>query len=515
MIHDQDETIEFLKHARNYGLDGPVEILETHISIIFLVADKAFKLKRAVKLPYADFSNPAERLSFCLKEVVLNSQTAPELYLGVRRVTRAESGALCFDGSKETVDAVVEMKRFPQEHLFDRMAEAGRLTPALMDATAGMIANFHQNLTPVHAGSGSANVEAVLDINKRGFATSRVFSDHEVQIFDDAFRTAFETHRRHLDRREAAGMIRRCHGDLHLRNICLTEGGPRLFDCIEFNDQIATVDVLYDLAFLLMDLWHRDLHDHANRVMNRYLDATGDEDGVALLPFFMALRAAVRAHVVATQAEVTVDKSNSLRQEARSYFDLALDLLGPPLSILIAIGGLSGSGKSTIAEALAAHAGPAPGARIFESDRVRKAMFSVHATERLRPEAYKPEISDTVYKILCDNAKTALKLRGTVIVDAVFDRPGTRDLIEQVANAAGVTFVGIWLSTDHSTLASRIKARRNSVSDATVEVLHMQEVNDVGAVDWRHIDASRSVDAVVQLVQHEISIACNRACRIG
>jgi aminoglycoside phosphotransferase family enzyme/predicted kinase len=511
MSHDQGEIIEFLKHAGNYGLVGNVEVLETHISIVFLVSDKAFKLKRAVKFPYADFSTPAARLSYCLKEIELNSITAPELYLGVRRITRGTGGRLCFDGSKETIDAVVEMRRFPQEHLFDRMAEAGQLTPTLMDATARMIAEFHQNVAAVHSGSGSANLEAVLDINKRGFATSGVFSDSEVQIFDDAFRTALEARRRHLDRREAGGLIRRCHGDLHLRNICLTERGPRLFDCIEFNDQIATVDVLYDLAFLLMDLWHRNLRDHANLVMNRYLDTTMDDDGVALLPFFMALRAAVRAHVVASQAEMAADKSDSLRQEARAYFNLAVDLLGPPSPALIAIGGLSGSGKSTIAEALAAHVGCAPGARIFESDRLRKAMFAVPVTTRLADEAYRPEISDAVYKSLCNKAGAALSTRGSVIVDAVFDKPGNRDLIERVAIALGVPFVGIWLKGERSTLKSRITGRKNSVSDATVEVLALQETKDNGAIRWRHIDADLSVDAIVELVIQELDTACSHA----
>ena len=511
MSHDQDETIEFLKHAENYGLDGPVEMLETHLSIVFLVSDKAFKLKRAVSLPYADFSTSAARLSFCLKEVKINSQTAPELYLGVRRITRAQGGRLCFDGSTEIIDAVVEMKRFPQEQLFDRMAEAGQLTSGLMDATARMIAGFHQSLTAVHVGGGSANIVAVLDINRRGFATSHVFSDSDVQTLDNAFRMALERHRRHLDRREAAGMIRRCHGDLHLRNICLTEKGPRLFDCIEFKDQIATVDVLYDLAFLLMDLCHRNLRDHANLVMNRYLDTTADEDGVALLPFFMALRAAVRAHVVATQAEMTADKSASLRQQAKSYFDLAVHLLGPPSPILIAIGGFSGSGKSTIAEALAAHVGCAPGARIFESDRIRKAMFNVAETTRLAEDAYRPEISDTVYESLSNKAGAALSVLGSVVVDAVFDKPSNRAKIECVASARAVPFVGIWLNGERSLLKSRIASRKNSVSDATVEVLNAQEAKNVGAIDWRHIDANLPVDAIVELVIQEIDTAYRHA----
>ena len=509
--HDQGEIIQFLKRAETYGLSGPVAVLETHLSIVFLVSDRAFKLKRAIRLPYADFSTPDARLAFCLKEVKLNSQTAPELYLGVRRVTRAPDGTLCLDGSSETIDAVVEMKRFPQEKLFDRMAEQRQLASSLMAATARTVARFHRGLSAVHNGGGAENILAVLDINRRGFALSSVFSQSEIQSFDTAFRTALERYRGHLDRREAAGLIRRCHGDLHLRNICLTENGPRLFDCIEFSDHIATIDVLYDLAFLLMDLCHRNLHEHANLVMNRYLDATGDDDGIPLLPFFMALRAAVRAHVMATQAETAADNSESLARDASSYFALAVELLAPPSPILIAIGGLSGSGKSTIAEALAGRVGYGPGARIYESDRIRKAMFGVSETTRLAGEAYRPEVSEAVYDRLGNRARDALSGSVPVVVDAVFDRPANRTKIRGVASALAVPFVGIWLQGNHSLLQSRIAARKNSVSDATAEVLDAQEAKDVGAVDWRPMDASLPVDAIVELVIQEIDTALSPA----
>ncbi|TIV74097.1 MAG: aminoglycoside phosphotransferase, partial [Mesorhizobium sp.] len=201
-----------------------------------------------------------------------------------------------------------------------------------------------------------------------------------------------------LDRREAAGRVRRCHGDLHLRNICVFDGEPRLFDCIEFNDQIATVDVLYDLAFLLMDLWHRGFPQFANLVMNRYLDDADDEDGFVLLPFLMAVRAAVRAHVTATQVEESSQDSTKLIAEARSYFHLAQTLLAETPPRLVAIGGLSGSGKTTVAEALAAQIGAPPGARIVESDRIRKAMHGVAAETRLPAKAYRPGVSERVYR---------------------------------------------------------------------------------------------------------------------
>jgi uncharacterized protein len=267
-----------------------------------------------------------------------------------------------------------------------------------MTRTARMIARSHRDAPVVHAGTGAANLTGVLDINRAGFATSHVFRANEVEPLDAAFRTALSRHAITLNQREAAGKVRRCHGDLHLRNICMLEDEPCLFDCIEFNDQIATVDVLYDIAFLLMDLWHRSFPGLANLVVNRYLDETDNEDGFALLPFLMAVRAAVRAHVTATQVEESGDPSGKLSGAARAYFDLAADLLREHPARLVAIGGLSGSGKTTVAEALAAHVGAPPGARIVESDRIRKALHGVPPETRLPDKAYQPEVSERVYR---------------------------------------------------------------------------------------------------------------------
>ena len=303
IAYDQRAATVLLSDPATHSIAGPVEMIETHISRIFLAGHRAFKMKRAVKLPYADFSTPEQRLATCQKEVELNSATAPGLYLGVQRITQEPDGSLTLDGEGELVDAVVEMQRFDQSALLDQMALARALTPALMTKTARMIVLFHRSAPVIYAGGGAENIAGVLDINKAGFATSQVFNDSEVAALDNSFRAALTRHAGLLDRREAVGKVRRCHGDLHLRNICLLDDEPRLFDCIEFNDQIATIDVLYDLAFLLMDLWHRGFPELANLVMNRYLDEADDEDGFVLLPFFMAIRAAVRAHVTASQVE--------------------------------------------------------------------------------------------------------------------------------------------------------------------------------------------------------------------
>jgi aminoglycoside phosphotransferase family enzyme/predicted kinase len=492
IAENQDVAVEMLKDPASYGETGPVETIETHISRIFLVGGRAFKMKRAVKLPYVDFSTPALRLAACEREVGLNSRTAPGLYLDVHRITRS-GDRLVMDGSGELVDAAIEMVRFDQSKLLDRMAAAGTLTPALMTGVARMIAHYHRGAEVIHAASGSANIGGVLEINAAGFATSHVFDGKEIETLAAAFRAALARHASLLDRREAAGRVRLCHGDLHLRNICVFEGEPRLFDCIEFNDQIATVDVLYDLAFLLMDLWHRGFPQFANLVMNRYLDDADDEDGFILLPFFMAVRAAVRAHVTATQVEEGSRDSAKLIAEARSYLQLAQALLTETPPRLIAIGGLSGTGKTTVAEALAPRIGPPPGARIIESDRIRKAMHGVAAETRLPDKAYRPGVSERVYRQLAWLSELILAEGGSVVADAVFDKPEDRARIERAASGANVPFAGFWLAADPSVLWRRVSERKGGPSDATVDILSRQLQRDAGALSWRKIEADRKV----------------------
>lgn len=497
IVEDQAAAVSLLMNPATHGDVGPVETIETHISRIFLVGDRAYKMKRAVKLPYVDFSTPELRLAACTREVELNSQTAPGLYLGVRRVTREHEGEIALDGDGPLLDAVVEMTRFRQSSLLDRMALAGKLTPELMTDVARMIVDFHRGAPPVHAGRGAANMAGVLDINAAGFATSQVFEAGEIATFDAAFRAALERHAALLDRRAAAGRIRLCHGDLHLRNICLLDGVPRLFDCIEFNDTIATIDVLYDVAFLLMDLWHRGFPALANLAANRYFDGSEDEDGFGLLPFFMAVRASVRAHVTATQVAEGSRDPAGLAAEARSYFDLARDLLREFPPRLIAIGGLSGSGKTTIAEALAAHVGAPPGARIVESDRIRKAMHGVPPETRLPDSAYRPEISQKVYGEMARLSGIVLSEGGSVVVDAVFDRPADRERMERIAGDRSLPFLGIWLEADPDMLRQRVSERRGGPSDATVDVLARQLRGWAGQTGWRGIDAARTADAIV------------------
>jgi aminoglycoside phosphotransferase family enzyme/predicted kinase len=507
-LDDQSEAIAFLSNPASHAGSGAVERIETHISVVFLAGEQAFKLKKSLKLPYLDFSTSGLRDAACREEVALNSVTAPALYLGVRRITRGPDGGLEWDGPGVLVETVVLMQRFDQDHLLDRVAARGALSDELMTATARMIADFHGMTSPVSGMGGTANIAGVLDINDAGFATSQVFAAEEVSALGQALRARLARHADLLDARAAAGKIRRCHGDLHLRNICLIEAQPCLFDCIEFSAQIATIDVLYDLAFLLMDLWHRGLHRFANLVMNRYLDEADEADGFSLLPFFMAVRAAVRAHVTATQAEEAGQDRARLVQEARSYFSLAGGLLEEERPRLVAIGGLSGSGKSTVAQELAPLIGSAPGARILESDRIRKAMHGVSADTHLAPSAYAPEVSVEVYHTMARMAADILAQGGCALANAVFDDPARRTMIAQAASAKA-SFCGFWLETDPALLRQRVAHRHGGPSDADVTVLDHQLQKPILDMDWQELDAALPLDRIVaQILQALAGTEC-------
>jgi hypothetical protein len=300
--------------------------------------------------------------------------------------------------------------------------------------------------------------------------------------------------------------VRRCHGDLHLRNICMLDGEPRLFDCIEFNDALATTDVLYDLAFLLMDLWHRDLGPFANLAANRYVDAAGLDEDFVLLPFFMAVRAAVRAHVTATQSADAGPRSELLRTEARSYLGLAHAALEASAPALVTIGGLSGTGKSTLADALAPQVGPPPGARIVESDRIRKALHDLPAEAKLPAAAYQPDVSAKVYAALAERAGQTVAAGAWVVSDAVFDRAADRERIAAAAGTAGAPFHGFWLAGDPALLRARVAARRGGASDATVEVLDRQLSRDPGEIGWTILDAAAPIDRNVQTIRDRLSL---------
>ncbi|HEX5110201.1 MAG TPA: AAA family ATPase [Vicinamibacterales bacterium] len=507
IVGDQREVIEFLASPSTHG-GHAVERIETHSAIVFLAGSRALKLKRAVRFDYLDFSTPQLRRKSCDAEVRLNQRTAPTLYRGVLALTRTADGGLELSAPSPSqsngfgaVDWVVEMERFDQEALFDRLAAAGRLSTTLMAPLGAAIARFHAAAAPRRDHGGKAGMQWVVDGNAAGFADdgAGVLDSAACRRVTEASSAAVERHGGLLEARRDAGWVRQCHGDLHLRNIVLLEGRPTLFDGVEFNDEIACTDVLYDLAFLLMDLWRRRLPRHANEVWNAYLRETDQTDGNSLLPLFLSCRAAVRAKTSATAARLQSDagRRDELNQLARDYLALAETLLRPEGPRIIAIGGLSGSGKSTVAMALAPMVGAVPGAVVLRSDEIRKQLLGVRPLDRLGPEGYAQEVSMRVYATMAERASRIVRGGHSAIVDAVHLKADDRHAIERVAKDAAVPFAGIWLDAPDGQLIERAGARAADPSDADASVIRQQLAQDTGPIGWQRVDASGPIASVL------------------
>jgi uncharacterized protein len=386
------------------------------------------------------------------------------------------------------------MRQFDQEQLFDQLAERGALSEAMIIELSEVIAAFHKGaeITPERGGSAAMAAQIASDEQNLLLAAPAVFERDACTALVRSWRDALARNAGTLEARRHDGKVRRCHGDLHLRNICLWQGKPTLFDCIEFSESIACIDVLYDLAFLLMDLRHRRLDRFANLVFNTYLDIADETDGLAALPMFMSLRAAIRAHTGVAAARTQRDTGKSQRETAtaQSYFAMAQALLVSPPPRLVAIGGLSGTGKSTLARGIAPALGAAPGARLLHSDAIRKRLFGRALQERLPKEAYAPEIGARVYAAQREAAAAVLRSGHSVIVDAVFARPEERDAAAAVARDCGAEFTGLWLTAPAAELRGRVLRRKGDMSDATVEILETQLDYALGGIDWPTIDAA-------------------------
>ena len=494
MADDQRDVIAFLADPGSYGAGvDRVERLETHISLVFLAGDSAYKLKRAVKYPYLDFSTAALRGEACATELALNRRSAAELYLTVKTIGRDADGRIGWDRG-EPVDHVVVLRRFEQERVLDNIAQTHGLDPPLIHALAAHIAEFHAG-TDIRLAQGGATAMAKVAADAIRNCRDAGLDPERIDKLNRAWQSELQRLAPLLDRRRDAGRVRRCHGDLHLRNICLLDSGPVLFDCLEFSEDLATIDVLYDVGFLLMDLIHRGHNDDANRLLNRYLDLTTEEDGLAAVPFFVSLRAAIRAHVAATAAQFA-DRGTQIA-EAHRYLDLAHASLHRPSPVLVAIGGLSGSGKSSLAARLAADLGPVPGARPLRSDVLRKRRFGIAPETPLPDSGYAPEVTEAVYTDIATKAAAALAAGDSAVIDAVSLAPEERASFAAVARNAGVRFIGLWLEAPPAVMAARIAARRGDASDATTEILERQLRSNPGRLDWHRIDASGEVEATL------------------
>ena len=503
MTDSQAEIVAFLSTPEAYGpAKGPVERHATHGSQVFLAGERAYKLKRAVKLAYLDYSTRARRKAMCERELAVNQRLAPELYVDVVPVIRRENGAFALGKGKDdarAVDWLIVMRRFGQETLFRAMAERGALDRELMRGLAERLAQFHGDAERQSTHGGAGGIEAVIDENSAHLAQEDIFARDKIEKLDTQGREALAALRTFLDDRRTKGFVRRVHGDLHLNNICLFDGKPVPFDAIEFEDDFACIDVLFDLALLVMDLDRRGLRAEANALVNRYLECTGDYEGLKALPLFLSCRAAMRAHVTVAMAKSGKGEvSEKKADEARHLLDCALAYLEPTPARAVAVGGVSGTGKSTVAAAVAPHLGRAPGAIVIRSDVVRKTLWGVDALTRLPKVAYDKSYSERVYRALGERANLVLASGHAVIADAVFGRAHEREAIARLARTHGAAFHGLWLDAPTGILEGRLDSRRNDASDATAAVLHAQLDRTESPDDWHRVDAGGTAAQAIE-----------------
>ncbi len=485
---------------------GAVGRIDTHISVVLLTRRRVFKFKKAVRLPFLDYGSLAARRRMALREYWINGLFAPPLYLGLRPVLTAGDGAGWRLGARisppmpddleaalaalanpgcaaripgepeegaAVVDWAVEMRRFHDGDRWDRLAEEGGLSDALVDALGDVIVANHAR-APVHRARPAAPALArslagvVRTLEEEGcgpWGKPEALAAHHRRLAAalDARAPRLEARRRH-------GFQRRCHGDMHLANICTLDGRPWPFDAIEFSDDIGIIDCAYDLAFPVMDLLARGHRVHAWRLMNRVLEAQGDVGALGFWPLFPALRATIRA-----MAEWGAGNADG----ACRYRALADALLaqgqGPSRPApWIAIGGLSGSGKSALARALGPLLDPAPGALWLRSDGIRKRLFGRAPEERLPPEAYAPAAHRRTYRRLMARARAAARAGWPALLDATWLNPDSRAALVNQAARLGVRFLGFWLDAPADVLRARVAGRGRDASDADLAVLERQ-----------------------------------------
>jgi len=500
--YDFKEVVSFL--GTTCAFDDEMEALEvmsTHSSLVFLGKCYVYKIKRPVKYAYMDFTSRKKRKANCEREYELNKSISPELYLDVVAITREKDGTLAINGDGRPIEWAVKMKRFPQKAILYNMACDQKLSDQLALQLGENIAHYHRELERIPDHNSVLQIKKVLEQVEQFFTTS----EHEIEepLFTkcmDQLNTLFLNVKNDLEERAKAGSIRRCHGDLHLKNIVLVNGVPTLFDALEFDERLATIDVIYDLSFLLMDLLFLGLKPQSNILLNRYLQKSWSlvgKKGLRILPFCLGLRAVIRAMVACQMAQTDPATKQEKQAEAKLYLKLTSAVLKKTTPVLIAIGGLSGTGKSTFAKTLSPQLADPVGAVLLRSDLERKQMLGVSEFERLGSDHYTNEMSAKVYEQLFEKASQILSAGQSVVIDAVFLDPEMHRTVIGIAEEQNVPFCGLYLDAPLPVLLKRVAARQNDASDADTHVVKnqyakQQQVMAFKDNGWASLDASGS-----------------------
>ncbi len=477
--------IEALRESARYPDSAArVELVETHISWVLLTGEFAYKIKKPVNLGFLDFSTLQARRHYCEEELRLNRRTAPELYVAVVPITGTPREPE-IAGAGAAIEYAVKMRQFDQDRLLDRVAKRGELAAGEVDALAQAVAGFHSRIDAAPAASEFGNPGHVLAPAMQNFeqldsllgGAEDLAASSELRNWT---RSSYAALAGFIARRKREGYVRECHGDLHLGNIALLQGRPVPFDCIEFNEELRWIDVMSEIAFLIMDLHDHRLSGLAASCLNAYLEATGDYAGLRVLRFYSVYRAMVRAKIAcirAHQGGLDALQTARLLEEMRGYLALARKLALSGRRALVITHGLSGSGKTTVASLIA----EAGGAVRIRSDVERKRLHGMAPDARMRaaPDEglYSASATRATYERLAALALDILDADYPVIVDAAFLRFEERERFRAIARERRVPYVIAACTAPDAVLRSRVAARERAgtdASEATLAVLERQ-----------------------------------------
>ncbi|HHJ35346.1 MAG TPA: aminoglycoside phosphotransferase, partial [Gammaproteobacteria bacterium] len=500
----------------NHPVDR-IELIETHISWVILTGDFAYKIKKPVNFGFLDFSTLKKRHHYCLDELRLNRRLAPDIYLEVVTITGTTTNPV-MEGKGETVDYAVKMKQFPQSAQLDNMLAADGLDARHMDAIANMIADFHQHIDIADEAVSYGDKSFVIKPVEENFTQIKLHIDTRpyasvLAELEGWNQTLFEELGDTFVQRKSDGFIRECHGDLHLRNMLWLNEHPLAFDCIEFNAELRWIDVISDLAFLVMDLQARQQHQLANHLLNRYLEITGNYPGLTVLPFYLAYRAMVRAKVSALRLEqehINIQERELTQTAFVSYLKLAKRYTQRGKTRLIIMHGLSASGKSSVSQQLL----DPIGAIRIRSDVERKRLFNTapedHAEDKMHSGLYSAESTRQTYARLIELARSIINAGFSVIVDATFLKQTQREPFQRLAENLNTTYLILDVIAPDDILRRRIINRKHDISDAGIAVLehqiknrlplHQKEADNVITVDsTKTLDINALVDKISRI----------------
>ncbi len=469
------QQADFYPHA----ITENIQLVQTHASYVFLTGEYAYKVKKNVNFGFLDYSTLAKRKHFVETELRLNKKIAPELYLEVLPIS-SNDHELIMGNSNNIVEYALKMRQFPQTDLFSNLLEEGKLSCDRMIELGNIVAQFHQSTETNEYISSFGTVEKINLAFKENYQQSEKYigkvQTKEQFTATKAYTDSFLTERQNLfaDRIEQH-KIKECHGDLHLKNICLWHDKIQLFDRIEFNESFRFVDTMYDVAFTIMDLDTRGKPEFANAFLNSYLEHTGDWTGLLVLPLYLSRQAYVRAKVNSFLLDDQVPETDrhKAKEAAANYYRQAYQYTQSTTGNLILMSGLSGSGKSTVAKEIARNID----AIYIRSDAVRKHLAGISLNESGTNSIYTPAITQKTYDRLLELGITLAKVGYTVILDAKYDRLALRQPVITQSQAANIPLKIIHCTAPVSVLRDRLNQRQNDISDAGVNLLASQQEN--------------------------------------